>query len=163
MSITNTLVISTLFYPHFHTKLWYYIPLTWREREKEREIHFDYQLLSMHSWHSFIHFDALIRIFSIQLSEKELRKKRLSVRYCRHVCCCVMLWLPGFVDIILLFFIILVTIVSFRGEGGRVLKWKSAQNSVNIWYMIEMFYEKQKKFFNRKWQKGSGKTLFTVN
>ena len=92
------------------------IHLTWRERE--REIRFDYQVHSMHSRYSFIHFDALIRIFSIQLSEKELRKKRLSVRYCRHVCCCVMLWLPGFVDIILLFFIILVTIVSFRGEGG---------------------------------------------
>ena len=29
--------------------------------------------------------------------------------------------------------------------------------------MIEMFYEKQKKFFNRKWQKGSGKTVVTVN
>ena len=26
-----------------------------------------------------------------------------------------------------------------------------------------MFYEKQKKFFNRKWQKGSGKTVVTVN
>ena len=29
--------------------------------------------------------------------------------------------------------------------------------------MIEMFYEKQKKFFNRKWQKGGRKTFFTVN
>ena len=110
----------------------------------------------MHSWHSFIHFDALIRIFSIQLSEKELRKKRLSVRYCRHVCCCVMLWLPGFVDIILSFFIILVTIVSFRGEGqgSQVKKHaKFSEYMIYDWNVLRKTKEVfQSKMAKRKWK-----------